>query len=255
MHLKIRVYLGIAHRAFLTPLLAAASIVFGSTGGAAEYQGGGLGEFVKQDKDHNGRVHYKQKETEVAGGKYLFFKEQAWWISDTLTTKGTKGRLRNRQDSETPPAGPKGWEYYVGGDEWRDDDLTLTLEFTNLASLKPCKLVRVEGDTEVEEAQGSKLGDFRIQEDRWSSGRPVYQLVNGQSKRYLLVKKGHSSWIVSTSTSDSTGAWIQSGRGTLSPTEDEAAGSVRSGVSKWRYFVGGSGGTWKEGNIRVSCLD
>jgi len=229
------------------------SIVIGSIGGAAEYQGGGMGEFVKQDGDFNGRVYYKQKETVVDSEKYLFFREQSWWISDVLTTEGAKGRMRNRQDSENPP--PKGWEYYVGEGEWRDDDMTVMLEFTNLASLKPCKLVRVEGDAEVEDAQGSKLGDYKIQEDRWTSGRQVYQLVNGQTKRYLLVKKGHSSWIISSSTTDSTGAWIKSGRGTLSPTDVEASGSARSGVSKWRYFVGGGGGTWKEGNIHVTCLD
>ena len=52
----------------------------------------------------------------------------------------------------------------------------LKLEFTNLAP--PCKLVHVEGDAEVENAEGRKLGNYLIQEDRWISGRPVYQLVD-----------------------------------------------------------------------------
>ena len=98
-----------------------------------------MGEFLEQEEDYNGHVYFKQRETEVAGGKYLFFKDQSWWVSDTLG--GAKGRLRNRQDTGKPPA--KGWEHFVGGGKWRDNDPTLKLEFTNLPP--PCKLVHVEG--------------------------------------------------------------------------------------------------------------
>ena len=158
---------------------------------------------------------------------------------------------------------------YVGEGEWRDDDATLTLEFGSLPP--PCHLLRVEGDAEVEKVQirdgflySELFGDYRIQRNSWSSGRPVYKLIQktyAWDNFHLLVD---SSWIVSSSThaydggpwmqpgSDYTQAWIQSGGGTNSPTE--ASGSVGSGVTKWYYFDTITR-DWKEGNISISCLD
>ena len=163
---------------------------------------------------------------------------------------------------------------YVGEGEWRDDDATLTLEFASLPP--PCHLLRVEGDAEVEKVQiedgflySELFGDYRIQRNSWSRGRPVYKLIQKEYEWvnfHLLVKKGHSSWIISSSTetyeggpwmqpgSVYTDAWIVSSGGTHSP---ETLGSVSlSGVTKWYYIdTNTRDWDWKEGNISISCLD
>jgi len=248
------------------------AIVLNSNGGAAEYQGDSLGEYVKQEEDYNGHTYYIQRETEVVGRKYLFFQKQYWFVSDTLG--GTDdATLMNRQnpysDSGEPPQ--DGWEYNctVGRDKecWNNADLTLGLVPIPLAILKLCQRVEVDlyvlypARSELENSrreefteavQGGGLGDYGMLEERWSSGRPIYQLENSEMKRYILMMKGHSSWIISSSTTNSTGAWITSGRGALSPTDRNAAGSDRAGVSMWRYFDADNK-TWKEGNIFVNC--
>ena len=84
----------------------------------------------------------------------------------------------------------------------------------------------------------------RLAVGRWSEGRPVFKKVDGEP-RFLLVKEG--DWSIRSSTT-ATGGWIQSGRGTNSPSSPEAGPSVREGVTRWRYVPG-----WKEGDISVTC--
>ena len=95
------------------------------------------------------------------------------------------------------------------------------------------------------------MGDYRFQMNRWSSGRPVYKLVNSEVNRYLLVKEGKINWTIRRSINATT-AFIRSGRGTNSPTSAEAGPSVRLGITRWRYYNSGSR---KEADITVSCLD
>ena len=87
----------------------------------------------------------------------------------------------------------------------------------------------------------------RLEVGRWSKGRPVFKKVDGEP-RFLLVGKGSTVWTIRSSTTD-TGAWIESGRATNSPSSPEAGSSVKSEVAKWRYVPG-----WKEGDISVTCL-
>ena len=141
------------------------------------------------------------------------------------------------------------WRYFWNGSAWRNDDSTLAFEFASLPT--PCQLVEVEGDADVRKHYANSLGNYRIQENRWSSGRPVYQLDSEFGLRYLLVKKGLTTWSISPSTTAS-GASIQSGRATYSPTDFEAAGSVRFGRTRWKYW---DGNAWNQGNITVKCLD
>jgi len=88
----------------------------------------------------------------------------------------------------------------------------------------------------------------RLEEGRWSEGRPVFKKVDGET-RFLLVKEGYTIWYISSSTT-ATGGWIQSGRATNSPSSPEAGPRVREGVTEWRYNDNG----WKEGDISVTCL-
>ena len=83
---------------------------------------------------------------------------------------------------------------------------------------------------------------------RWSEGRPVYKKVDGE--RFLFVQEGFSSWGIIPSTTG-TGAWIEGGRATNSPSSPEAGPSVRFGVTGWRY---GDGAKMQEGDINFSCV-
>ena len=89
----------------------------------------------------------------------------------------------------------------------------------------------------------------RLEEGRWSQGRPVFKKVDGETK-FLLVKEGKQNWIISSSTTGTTGP-ITSGRATNSPSSPEAGLSVRRGVTRWRYW---DDGKLVEGDISVTCL-
>ena len=130
-----------------------ATIVLSSTAGAAEHQGGYLGEFVEAG-EHGGRPFYRQRDTEGQQGRFLYSEGGEWFVSDTLG--GTSGGVMNSQNTNTPPSTQ--WEYYDGKKD-NDDDTSLTLEFTTLSPI--CQLVRVAGEGEVVEKQGSSLGDYR----------------------------------------------------------------------------------------------
>ena len=204
---------------------------------------------MEQEGEYNGRLFYKQRDTEVNGGAHIYFEQNGWWVSDTLG-KAEIG-LWNRQATKLPPQ--RGWEYWTGS-EIRNNDSTLALEFASLPP--PCQLVGVEGDADVRKNHASKLGNYRIQQNRWSRGRPVYQLNSELEVWYLLVKNYKTIWSISSSTTStdewSTDDWIYSGRGTNSPTDVEAAGNVAHGQTRWSYW---DGNAWKEGNITVKCLD
>ena len=75
-------------------------------------------------------------------------------VGDTLGE--SSGWLRNSQNTNKPPSTQ--WEYAKDG-KYNDADTSLTLEFTTLSPI--CKLVRVAGEGEVVEKQGSSLGDYR----------------------------------------------------------------------------------------------
>ena len=82
----------------------------------------------------------------------------------------------------------------------------------------------------------------------WSEGRLVFKKANGET-RFLLVREGTSGWIINSVTT-ATGAWIQSGKATNSPSSPEAGPRVREGVARWRYW---DGSNHVEGDISVTC--
>jgi len=223
------------------------SIVLSSTAETAERQGGRLGEFVRMGK-YNNRPYYKQEDTEGSEDLYMYYMSDGWWVGDTLGR--SFGFLRNRQDTDLPPRA--NWLNY--NKKWLDDDRTLKLEYTTLS---PCKLVRVAGSGRVLDHQSSRMGDYRLQEGRWSEGRPVYKKGSGSTALFLLVAEGFSAWTIQSSTTAMDFSyyydyyyWIASGRATNSPTSSRAGGNRRKGVTRWRYW---DGDNWLEGNISVTC--
>ena len=94
----------------------------------------------------------------------------------------------------------------------------------------------------------------RLEEGRWSEGRPVYKrelgswgvnilglnLAIGDSRESVLsIREVSDSWSISSSTT-SKGEWIDGGQATNSPVS----------VNKWWYY---DGTDWIEGGINVSC--
>ena len=75
-------------------------------------------------------------------------------------------------------------------------------------------------------------------------------LPDGETERVLFVPEGVVNWVITESTS-STSGFIASGRGTNSPASIEAGASDRFGVTRWRYD---NDGKLKEGDISVSCI-
>ena len=213
-----------------------ATIVLGSTGGAAEYRGAFLGEFVGEGK-YNGRPSFRQRNTEGGQEKFLLFDQNSWWVSSVL---------RNRQNTELPPA--TGWEFFNNNKEWKNDDITLALEFS---SLSPCQVIQVEADEEVRKYTGQILGKYMLLEERWSSGKPVYQKTNSEQEWYLLVPNRTTLWVIRSSITDKRARkWLASGRATNLPTNAEAGPRPSDGVRQWRYWDGNG---YKEGDINITC--
>ena len=124
-----------------------------STGGAAEHQGGQIGEYVEAG-EHGGRPYFIQRDTEGESDFFLYRTGSNWLVSNTLGK--TSANLLNSQDTPQPPL--DGWAFSDGGPGWNYNDTSLTLAFT---ALSPCKMVRVAGDSNVKEKQNSKLGAYR----------------------------------------------------------------------------------------------
>ena len=102
-----------------------------------------------------GQPYYRQRDTEGNKDTFLYSEGGQWLVSYTLGK--SVGELTNYRDSVQPPV--EQWLYWDGdGKKQRDDDTSLSLEFTTLS---PCKLVRVAGEGEVVEKRGSSLGDYR----------------------------------------------------------------------------------------------
>ena len=98
-----------------------------STGGAAQHQGGVLGQY----EYHEDKGYYVQTSTEQSEENfyavYLFHDVDCWLVGRTPIPG--EERLRSPSFSKTPPS--SGWEY-IDDDEWQDDQ-TLTVI--------PCEIV------------------------------------------------------------------------------------------------------------------
>ena len=136
--------------------LLAATIVLDSTGGAADYQGTKLGEYLEAAEGYKGKPYYVQKDTEGNNKTFLYSERGGWFVSGTLGLKF--GEMKNNQDTPKPPT--EGWVYYDGEKiGYRDDDHSLYLAFTFLF---PCYLIDVVMADDALRMQGSSEGLYRL---------------------------------------------------------------------------------------------
>ena len=208
-------------------------------------------------------------DVEGEGGLYLY--QNNTWIVDYGRVLGRHQwvpwnefpQLMNMETTDLPPQ--KGWQYSLG-DEWVDDDTTLLLELT---SLSPCQLVSVEGNADIRRYQPNNiLGDYRIEPNRWSVGRPIYKLITkelgplqspfysvlrllgyGDVDMFLLVIQESRSRIqviqeLTTDSDSQLSSWIFEEKGTNSPME--ASGRINLDDLEI---------TLKTGNVTVKCLE
>ena len=141
-------------------------MVLESTGGAAEYTGGRLGEFQLQGS-YGGRPNYLQRNEEGRKETFLYYESGAWYVSSTLGA--TVAWLKNSQDTQDPPA--DNWNYAKLGSFHTDPSLVL-----RGGRLEPCREVKVTATGEARRLQGDCLGSY-LPTGRWSQGRPVYRQV------------------------------------------------------------------------------
>ena len=95
-----------------------------------------------------------------------------------------------------------------------------------------------------------KLVLTRLEEEKWSQGRPVFKKYEG-NQRFLFVKEGSATWSIRRYLTES-GAFILSGRGTNSPTSADAGPSDTRGVTRWRFWDD-IPVTWAKGDISLTC--
>ena len=127
-----------------------------STAWAAEHQGRKLGEFVEAG-EQEGRPYFVQRDTEGTNQTFLYHHvddEVSYWLVGNILGE-FKAVLVNNLNSHDPPLDQ--WLYH-DDEKWNNNDTTLTLEFT---TLNPCQLVRVWGEGNVVDEQGTSLGEYR----------------------------------------------------------------------------------------------
>ena len=117
----------------------------------------GAGEYVQAGEEYEGRVYDKQRDNLASGGYNIYKVGERWIVSPSLG--GANVGLRSQETGDLLPP-TQNWEYVDADGKWRDDDASLTLTFASLPT--PCPMVRVAGEGEVVEKQGSSLGDYRF---------------------------------------------------------------------------------------------
>ena len=246
------------------------TLVLSSTGPVAEYQGSALGEFVKTG-DHEEKPYYRQRgQIDL----FLFYalgnstlnstgNTNGWYVGPVLGDSGNSDNsLFSGRDSPSPPGDQ--WQFSDQDEEtWREVDNSFTLEYTFLA---PCQSLRVSGYLGRSdwlkigpESYGEYRSPFcyhldkhdlffnRLEAERWSYGRPVYQKISGRPQE-LLIAKG--TWQIRRSTGEKR-TNIRSSKGTNNPSWRHAGPSALDDTQNWFYLdIGGL----VSGDIRVDCV-
>ena len=202
-------------------------IVISSTGGAAQHQGGALGQF-EYDED---RRYYRQTSTDQGHKNFQAVycypdKDDEWWVSSTPGKKG--GWLRNPRPSKSLPT--SGWQYY-DGKSWHDDP-TLTISPGPLPPLARQFTVTATG---AAAEWPSYLGVF-TRTQRWWLGRPVYTNTQGQLLHHGL---GDAGWMIGNALGY---AALTGSRAHHSPVSEDS----------WRYYTGSE---WKPASVTVTGSD
>ena len=188
------------------------SQVFSSLLGAADHQGASLGEY-KKIQMHDGKVSYRQLDTEGAQDRYLYYHQDGWRVGKDLG--GDDGDLWNPQDTEAPPE--TGWQYWAG--TWLEDNSMRFLP----GVVEPCREVWVMAEGEVAREAGIGLGRY-LATGRWSEGRPVYGQKRGN--HVLSMEEGWVAWYAR-NPGQQNGGWIHGGRGTNSPGDGNIHGKEK----------------------------
>ena len=223
-------------------------LVLHSTEGAAEWQGGLLGEYMESGSSSGGRPVWRQRDDTGKTDFFLYYGGACpagdGWLVGTELGRCDGAGLRNPGDRARPPEA--GWEYARGWEDWQADDSSLSLQW---GGLKPCRKVEVAGKGEVARLRGGELGSY-VPTGSWLEGRPVYSKSKG-GRRELRMDEGSNGWYVIPPGAGSH-ALLASGRGSLSPGDPAAGGSVRAGLGGWWYW----GGTdWQDSGeqLNITC--
>ena len=234
-----------------------------ASGQAAKIQGGNLGVYLKVDRDHTGRPIYKQKATLGLNREdtYLFFdnNSSSWLVgtdqSDAAGAKFNRScHWNGYKDCLLPPE--YGWKYHQaesGTLPWKRDR-SLELKFNYDASF--CRKLKLVSenlfslDFETYVNFYKTLGEYEIQTEFFSEGRPVYKRVDGKEATFLMVPEHSPQWKVITFSGANKKVFIVSGKGTLSPTD----------AGPWQHCLpafqkGCLTSPFKVAQIRAICLD
>ena len=196
-------------------------IVISSTGGAAQHQGGALGQFEYLED----QGYYVQTSTEKGNEDYvpvyLYFLEDKWWVHHTPGEH--YGWLQNPTPSKTLPT--SGWQWADGNVGWPDDP-SLTITSGPLPPL--CTQYTVTATGAAARMWPSSLGVFSRTE-RWWNGRPVF--VNNQGQ---LLHHGHG-W----SKVDKLGyGWIIGTKLGYAALQGYQSHASPISQGRWRYWTG-----------------
>jgi len=202
-------------------------VVISSIRGAAQHQGGVLGQYEYDEQQQYYRHTSTEQGHEQFLARYLYSdKDDKWWVNDTPGEK--RGWLRNPIPSKSLPT--SGWQY-GDGKSWHDDP-TLTI------SPGPLSLARqytVTATGAAAEEWPSYLGVF-TRTQRWWRGRPVYTNTRG---KLLHHGGGDAGWMI--------GGTL--GRRGLTGSR---AHHSPEGEDSWRYWTGSE---WKPASVTVTASD
>jgi len=194
------------------PIKFEEKIVISSTGEAADFQGGVLGEY-KYDSQNN---HYVQSNSEINHENYqpnyLFRNDdyEDWMVGPV---SGEELFLWNGNPSQELPESD--WEVFNGVKWVVDPDLKVTK-----GALKPCAGVKIYGLGPVVQKQGNYLGTYQLTPKMWN-GHPVYK----NNDVGLLHMGSDGYWSVSDRLGDHS---IRGKPGRLCPSE----------INQWEYWNG-----------------
>ena len=108
-----------------------------------------------KEGEHGGKPYFLQRDTIGDTETVLFYNGTNWIVAPVLGEGN--GKLLNRQNTESPPTDQ--WQYWDEDNSWKNNDISLALQYTTLPAT--CQLIRVAGEGAVVEKQGRSLGDYR----------------------------------------------------------------------------------------------
>jgi len=247
-------------------------LLLSSVGGAAEIQGGRLGEFHLSDENlYRGKVkryYFQQRHTIDGRPNILYYSvgEGTWKVSQRkgdqhtwlwyhsypelspqqIITRAFAGKPKV---APLPPLNTPGWGYWKNG-EWMEhgDQMDSSLVLT-ASALEPCSQVHINASGDAASHVSAYMGVFLPTGD-WSSGRPVYRQQKETNGKYLFVKAGYTQWTIWDGLDMESAGWVSSGKATNDPAHPSAAIRESEGHSQWRY---NDGVEWKNGDILVTC--